>query len=301
MDRELIAILFLAILLSGLVSLYCSNLNMILDRSKLVSFYRRQFVEGMGLVKAAVTAYPDNITIYVANDNVLASKALAVLGEYQLAARIQATLDKNFSRGFNGKIEILVGEDIPDTFYASYNELVKEVNGYRIVYERLNYSKPIVDWYNYADLLVYRALDELLSGSRLEAEHLFVNLTKLWDGYGFRDKSVNETGIYAIYKLALFIYLYRALRAAGSTIIYNYRNIYKQCLEIIKRAQDPVYGGIHTDYEVRNGEILVRGDVNVETTSIVVLALYSNYPEIIGDRARSNVVLHDSCYGGDLW
>jgi len=247
-------------------------------------FLENQYVPQIGLLRAATRAYPDNVTIYVANDNVLAARALAVLGS-PLASKILTVLNNNFSGGFNGKVDILVGKNIPDTFYASYDELVKKVDGYRIVYEKLDHTKPIKDWYDYADLLVYHALDRLLWGSRPEAEKAFLNLTRMWDGYGFRDRAFN--GIYAVYKCALFIYLYRALESAGSTIIYEYQDIYEKCLEIIAKAQDPVKGGIHTDYRVVNGRILIQGDMNTETTSIVVLALYSNYPEIIGRKAYS--------------
>lgn len=146
------------------------------------------------------------------------------------------------------------------------------------------YSSIIVDWYNYADLLVYRAPDKLLEGSRSEAEQAFLNLTNMWDGYGFRDEAYN--GVYVVYKYALFIYLYKVLEYASLTIIHDYKYIYDKCLEIISKAQDPVYGGVYTDYKVENGEIVIQGDMNIETTSIIVLALYSNYPEIIGGKAR---------------
>lgn len=262
-----------------------NNTSNTLDEDGLRRFLESQYVSGIGLLRAATTAYPDNITVYIANDNVIAVRALAVLGS-PLASEILTKLNNEYGGGWNNKIDILLGKDIPDTFYSSHNELVKEVNGYRIVYEKLNYSSPIEDWYNYADLLVYHALDRLLWGSRPEAEKSFINLSKLWDGYGFQDKAYNATGVYAVYKLGLFIYLYRALEAAGSEIVNNYRYIYDKCIEIIAMAQDPVYGGIHTDYRVRNGEIIIQGDMNTETTSIVVLALYSNYPEVIGSRAR---------------
>ncbi|MEM4523456.1 MAG: hypothetical protein QW738_09625, partial [Nitrososphaeria archaeon] len=51
-----------------------------------------------------------------------------------------------------------------------------------------------------------------------------------------------------------------------------------KCLEIIALSQDEATGGIRTDYRVIDGRIIPEGDVNVETTSIVILALYSDYP-----------------------
>jgi hypothetical protein len=109
-------------------------------------------------------------------------------------------------------------------------------------------------------------------------------VARLWDGHGFRDKAFN--GRYEVYKCALFIYVYRALKYAGSSTISQYRDIYESCLNVLKMAQDPIYGGLHTEYVIKDGKTVIMGDVNVETTSIAVLALYSACPEIIGYRAR---------------
>jgi len=255
-----------------------SNYIPLLSDEKLRSFLEKQYVPQAGLLRAATIVSPDNTTIYVANDNVLAARALAVLGS-PLAENVMRILYNNFSGGWNGKIDILLCKDIPDKFYKPEKEVMGRIDGYIIVYEKMNTSVVITDWYDYADLLVYHALDKLLQGSRSEAEKAFLNLTRMWDGYGFRDKAFN--GVYAVYKCALFVYLYRALEAAGSTIIYNYRDIYEKCLEIIAKAQDTVKGGIYTDYQVVDERIIIQGDMNTETTSMVVLALYSNYPEWI--------------------
>lgn len=253
------------------------------DKELIVNFLRSQYVEEVGLLRASTTAHPDNITIYIANDNILASRALAVLGDHELASRITTKLNNEYGGGYNGKVDILLGIDIPDRFYTPRHELVAEVNGYRIIYEKPGDS-VIENWHDYADLLVYRALDSLLCGSRPRAELLFLNLTNMWDGYGFRDKAFN--GVYATYKCALFIYLYRALEASESEIVHRYVYIKNKCVEVISMAQDPRTGGIKTDYRVEDGGIIVGGDANVETTSIVVLALYSNYPLEIAKQAR---------------
>jgi len=267
-----------------------------LDKDLLRKFLEEQYVEEVGLLRAATVVYPDNITCYVANDNVLASRALAVLGS-PLALKVFEKLNNEFNGGWNGKIDVLFGKTIPNTFYASYNMFIGEVDGYRVVYEKLNYSQPIHDWYCYADLLVYYALNMLLQGYIQEAEKAFINLTRMWDGYGFRDRVYNETKVYSVYKCALFIYLYRALNAVNSEVTYRYKGIHDRCLEVICRAHDRVKGGIYTDYTVENGKITIMGDVNTETTSIVVLAIYSNYPEtIISKTARTQETLNTKPY-----
>ncbi|MEM4624099.1 MAG: hypothetical protein QXR24_01655 [Thermosphaera sp.] len=253
------------------------------ERYLMLHFLRSQYVEEVGLLRASTVSYPDNITIYIANDNLLASRALAVLGDRELSSKILSKLNNEYSGGFNGKVEILFGVDIPGLFYTTRDEYIGEVNGYRIIYEKPG-DQVIDDWYEYADLLVYRALDRLLWGSRPHAELLFLNLTKMWDGYGFKDKAY--TGVYNTYKCALFIYLYRALDSAGSDVVKDYSRIRDKCLEIIALSQDEATGGIRTDYRVIDGRIIPEGDVNVETTSITVLALFSGYPLIISGESR---------------
>jgi len=44
---------------------------------------------------------------------------------------------------------------------------------------------------------------------------------------------------------------------------------------------------------VENSDVVVTGDVNIETTSITILAIYSNYPLIIGVKAgQGSVNIH---------
>ncbi|MEM4756441.1 MAG: hypothetical protein QW254_00165 [Desulfurococcaceae archaeon] len=280
-----LTILSLVLVALGFAIAHAHSVYNVIDAQRALLFLRSQYIEEAGLLRASVRAYPDNITIYIANDNILASRALAVLGDRDLSSRILTKLDNEYGGGFNGRIEILFGVDIPDMFYTTKYEYIGEVNGYVILYEKPG-DQVIEDWYEYADLLVYRALDRLLWGSKPQAELLFLNLTRMWDGYGFRDKAYKATGVYNTYKCALFIYLYRALDSAGSDVVKDYVYIRNKCLEVVVLAQDPETGGIRTDYRVVNDRIIIEGDVNVETTSIVVLALYSDYPLLFSRNVR---------------
>ncbi|MCD6300633.1 MAG: hypothetical protein J7L82_01010 [Staphylothermus sp.] len=292
MHKGVFILLSMIILTSLLGNIIANNNNNHIiplpDKDLLRTFLENQYVPEIGLLRAS--PYEENTTIYVANDNVLAARALEVLGS-PLATKVLTVLNNNFSGGWNGKIDILLGRDIPDMFYSMTHKPITEINGYKIMYEIPDLTTTINDWYNYADLIVYRALDKLLLGSRPHAEQLFINLTKLWDGYGFYDNPAEDYKedigniTYETYKCALFIYLYRALQYAGSEVIYNYTHIYEKCHEIIAMAQDPVKGGVYTHYTAENGTIVIlKGpgrDMNTETTSIVVLAIYSDYPMII--------------------
>ncbi|MEM1644526.1 MAG: hypothetical protein QXL96_01435 [Ignisphaera sp.] len=273
------------ILVTLFANVYAHDVYGVIDAQRVLLFLRSQYIEKAGLLRAAVRAYPDNVTIYISNDNVLAVRALAVLGDIELSGRILTKLNNEYGGGFNGKIEILFGMDIPDLFYTVEYEYIGEINGYIMLYEKPG-NRVIEDWYEYADLVVYRALDRLLWGFGPHVELLFLNLTRMWDGYGFRDKAYKATGVYNTYKCALFIYLYRALDSAGSDIVKDHVHIRNKCLEVIAIAQDPETGGIRTDYVVINNKITPTGDVNVETTSIVVLALYSDYPLLFSKSVR---------------
>ncbi len=294
--RAVAAALFLLLLLPvfAVVFHYLHGNPGFPSREGMRRFLESQYVPGIGLLRASTHTYPDNVTVYIANDNVLAAKALAVLGS-PLSSRVRSVLDSEYGGGWNGKIDILVGKSIPDMFYAPINNsVIRWVDGYRIAWERPDRSRPMKDWYMYSDLLVYRALNSLLSGHLWDAEKCFLNLTKMWDGYGFHDNAFridDKTGlpVYYVYKCALFVYLYKALVYAGSTVVDEYNGIYRRCLDIIAHSQSPVYGGIYTSYTVENGVVIVLKegsyDMNTETTSIVALALYSDYPKYIGRRA----------------
>ena len=254
------------------------------DKYLLREFLESQYVSEISLLRAATFASPDSSRIYVASDNLLASRALAVLNS-KLAPKLITVLNSSYRGGFDGLHEVLLGIKIPDKFYCRYNEYLGNVSTSKfgileLYYEKPNYNCIIEDWDRYADLIVYKALNSLLHGSKSYAESLFEKLMDLWDGNGFRDKAFK--GKYSTYKLALAIFLYRALKASKSPLIMKYSGIIEKCYEIICKMQR-ADGGIVTNYVVSDGKVVAVGDANTETSSIVVLALYSSYPEKLGD------------------
>ena len=288
MRRYFPALALIVLLIVGVVvwhgkSTPKTSLGYPLNSSKLRSFLESQYVPEAGLLRAAVRAYPDNETIYVANDNLLASRALIALGS-PLGKRIQANLDENYSGGWNGKVDVLLGRPI-NGFHCTETRSIGTVYSrkfnttFEIKYERVNGSCVMKDWGSYADLLVYGALNELLAGNKDDALKLYHKLLTMWDGNGFRDRAFD--GMYQTYKCALFIYLYRALGEPGKG-----EEIYAKCSEIISSLQAG-NGGIITEYRLENGRIVPEGDTNTETTSLVALACYSDYPNEIGRRHQT--------------
>jgi len=262
-----------------------------LNLKKLKSFLEGQYVSEAKLLRAAVYAYPDNVTIWVCSDNLLAARALMVLGS-PLGEGMLDELASKYGGGYDGLHEVLLAMPIPDTFYKRDNITLGEV--YSKKYNTILYIKrekpgliPIINWDEYADLVVYKALNMLLKRQKDQAEKLFEKLMEMWDGYGFRDKVYHESGKYETYKLALAIYLYRALKAAKSNIIEKYEDNIKKLCNIISTLQR-ADGGMVTHYEVSHDIIRLAGDVNTETTAITTLALYSYYPEIIGCTCTSD-------------
>jgi len=253
------------------------------NKHLLREFLESQYASEIGLLRASTSANPDSSRVYVASDNLLASRALAVLNS-KLASKVITTLNDRYGGGFDSLHEVLLGIKIPDKFYCRYNEYLGNVSTSKfgtleIYYEKPNYNCTIRNWDKYADLLVYKALNSLLHGSKSYAEHLFEKLMGMWDGNGFKD--IAFRGEYSTYKIALAIFLYRALKASKSSQIVKYNGIIEKCYKIICEMQRGD-GGIVTNYVVLNGKTIAVGDANTETTSIVVLALHSNYPEKIG-------------------
>ncbi len=268
-------------LLLALHSPFCD-----LDVYGLRYFLENQFVSEVGLVRAATWAFPDNVTIFLTSDNLLAYTALGVLGSPLWFNVLEGLI--SYGVYGDGLHEVLLGFNIPDNFREPIVFVIDSVHSVRFnswltIKVEQRYGSLIRNWYEYADLIVYRALDSLLEGDLHYAERLFLKLMSMWDGYGFRDRAFND--IYETYKLALAIYLYRALDAANSSIIRGYDSVIRRCYKIISSLQRGD-GGIVTHYDVVDGVMVPSGDANSETTSIVILAIFSHYPEVIGKSAR---------------
>ncbi|WP_420917922.1 hypothetical protein [Pyrodictium abyssi] len=290
----LVAVLVASLLQTGSGALVCYGPRV----DGLRSFLEAQYVPEAGLLRAAVAAYPDNATIWVASDNLLAARALLVLGS-PLAGRVLEALE-GYGGGFDGAHEVLIGHRIPGVFYEAGEVVLGEVysrslGAVLVVKRELHCCRVMEDWGRYADLVVYRALDRLLAGDIAGAERLYELLMGMWDGRGFRDAAFD--GTYESYKLALAVYLHRALAAAGSPVVEGYRGAVEECCRLLGLLQRSD-GGIATHYRVDGGGAVVPvGDANVETTSITVLALYSAYPLAAGLRARLLELLQEPAGG----
>ena len=148
-----------------------------------------------------------------------------------------------------------MGKPIPQPFTSIEHIVVDVVNNVRIVHVKRTINE-ITDYYRYSNLLVYKALLHLQQGDREAALRELRKLEELWDGLGFADAYHQETGKYEAYKLALAVYAYRALGLQGNVDKYT-----------VKLMSINPYTTLYTD---NTGE----GDLNLETASITLLALY---------------------------
>ncbi len=273
----LMSVLVIALLVTPVVA---TNYDVI-DLDKACLFLKHQYVREAGLLRAAYRPWviPDYYRIYI-NDNILAARALAVCGYNVLANEVLTTLANNYSAYLRtGRHEVLIGQPIPDIPLDKNNIVLGTIGNLTIVAEM---RSNVILAGNYVDWLFLESINSLIKGDRAKAWELFKEGMRAWDGWGFRDDAFNESlGIYDTYKLALAVYAYRAL---GEPL--EYRNEIGKILEVLSRTQDPESGGVFTGYKVVSEHIKVGDDVsdrNVETTSMVILALYSNYPEIVSN------------------
>lgn len=235
------------------------------------AFLESQYVPEAGLLRASLSSYPDNETIWIANDNLLAVRALKLL-DSPLWENVSKSL-ASYNVSSNGRIDPLLGKPL-DNFFCPEVKTLGSVRSekfnatFTLKLEAANRSCVMPDWDSYADLTVYGALSNLLRGKKREAFRLYSTLLSMWDGNGFRDKAFS--GTYQSYKCALFVYLHRAL---GEPLEGN--DVYVRCLEILNALQSGS-GGIVTGYVVEGGIITPIGDSNTETTAMTAIGLFSD-------------------------
>jgi hypothetical protein len=201
--------------------------------------------------------YRGSTTYWLFHDNYLAAHILDRTRP-DLARRIRATLVR-FGVTNSGKIEIVLGEarqPLPFRTYVLTN--VAMVEGKRIRTELVT-TNLLTGWSDYADLLLMASLAQAESVSA-DARKEFERAVAMWDGEGFKDRAAKHGGIYATYKLALYL-----IAADRLKISAPHRE------EIIARllAMQSTDGGWRTDY--KEGKPV--GLTNVETTCLALLAL----------------------------
>lgn len=206
--------------------------------------------------------YKGSRTYWLFHDNYLAAHLLEK-SHPQLSDRIRSSLAK-FGYTNSGKIEIVFGEakqPLPFRTYVLTNVTV--VDGKTIRTELVT-TNILKGWEGYADLLLFASLAHARSAAAA-ARRNFDKATTMWDGEGFKDAVSRHSGLYATYKLALYL-----IAADRLKISPPHR------AEVLARllAMQSSEGGWITDY--KDGKPV--GLANVETTCLALLAL-KNVPK----------------------
>ena len=226
-----------------------------LTREKLCDFIASLAVDLGDRGKCLVESPLVERDVCYTSSNHLAYHALRYVCGYRELADLVYKFLESYPTDFYDYHQVLVGKPISQPFTSVEHVVVDVVNNVRIVHIK-RATNEITDYYRYSNLIVYKALLSLHQGDRESALRELEKLEELWDGVGFADAYHQETGKYEAYKLALAVYAYRALGLQGNVDKY-----------IVKLTSINPYTTLYTD---NTGE----GDLNLETASITLLALY---------------------------
>ena len=280
--------LLLLVVLCGVLfpSFILSNPYNVLGLRKVCAFLKGQYVPDVGLLRASfMPSNRDYDKVYL-SDNLLGYMALRVCGFNKLAESVHKTLLTGYGNYlYTSRWEVLSRVKIGDNPRVRFDKVLGRRDDVTIVAE-LQGNKVLSDWRDYADWLFLESLNSLIERNITRALELFREGMAFFDGYGFADKAYSKTRVYDTYKLGLAVFTYRALSEPS-----EYEEKIRDMLHILSEAQDPESGGIFTNYKVVKGKLMFSrdvSDVNVETSSVVVLALYSNLPESLTQTMRTN-------------
>jgi hypothetical protein len=238
------------------------------------SFLKNLYNSSLQLVRST----PNSSVYYIANDNLLAEKALASC-EPTISHAINQSISSCCGTGDDLMHEALLGKKIPLPIHVAsistvanssrgnlFNNVTPGAAGgnYTVLWEEHNAPGIFPDC-TYADITVYTALELKLEGNTTGAQHEMDCLAIMFDGRGmvdepYKDGSGSEHGIYQTYKFALYLY---ALQKLSNTY-------YHRGEENLLRSQGPE-GGFHTGYD-QTGTYAGTQE-NVETTSIAIIAI----------------------------
>jgi hypothetical protein len=128
----------------------------------------------------------------------------------------------------------------------------------------------------YADLDFLWSKNLLLQGNVSGALDYFNMGMSMWNGTGFEDSATNLSQGFATYKVGLALWMAKQLNQTVNGALYSITPTFTpaDCAKmenIIWAMQDPINGGIYTNYTSTFGT--AGSDTNVETTAICLLCL----------------------------
>jgi hypothetical protein len=180
-----------------------------------------------------------------------------------LADKVRAFLNA-YPTDFYDYYQILFLRRFDLPFTTVEHVLVDTVNNIKIYHVRRT-GNVMYDWVEYANLVAFKAILDITSGRLDQARRELERLSDLFNGYGFKDKVYQAIGKYEAYKLALAIIPNKSLGFSDRVDLYT---------STLNRISP-----VTTLYTVDpSGNLVGEGDLNVETASLIAIALYSTIP-----------------------
>lgn len=197
-----------------------------------------------------------NSTYWLYSDNLFACHALP-----RYAPQVSRSVEEAIA-GYgvppSNLFEVLFGADIPEVILDARNLVVAD-GGEGLVVIRRHDDEPGLVIRDYADMLLYLALDAHYEGKEKAAARYFQTAYAMYDGKGLRDEAAAKDGFYANYKLALLLYTAKVLGIP----LANF-----DAIEAHLWAMQRPNGGIAS---LANRQGVGMGSANVETTSLALL------------------------------
>lgn len=238
-----------------------------------------QFNASLSFCREAPEVEPN--TYWLVSDNLWAWKALKMANESGLSNAVEAgrivnlieaklkekTIIHNLPTNAEGlpisfMHEAVIGNVTPIP-NKNRTQLTLQSNDYAVKTEIYN-ETTIDNWQEYADRLLFMALSYHWQANDTAANQYFELAKDMWDGIGINDTATKVDGFYTTFKFALLLY---ASKVLGIKLQFE-----SELVNRIWSLQRETDGGIITNY-FANGTSY--GDANTETTSIVIIAIFT--------------------------
>ena len=234
------------------------------DLSNICSFLASLYVDltpSYGCLKESPQVEPDRC---YTSTNLLAEYVLRNLCKNTaLADKVKAFLNA-YPTDFYDYTQVLLFRTFTLPFTTVEHVLVDIVNNIKIYHiKRTDIELP--DYYEYANLLALKSALHIFNGDFNQARYELDRLSALFNGYGFKDKAYQVLGKYETYKLALAIIPSKSLGISDKVALYT-NTLNKISPVTSLYTVDP------------SGNLVGEGDLNVETASLIAIALYSTIP-----------------------
>jgi hypothetical protein len=251
-----------------------SDLNQVLDDA--MNYLYANYVGYVGFIRESPDSqFYNNYWAY--SDNYLASLVLRDYGDALMADDITNRIELYLSQAgiCNPMSQYMALRESVFHFDNPQSVILARFGGATVMTTMNNViGDPLLPW-NYSDVAFLQAVYFKNLGNESGAMESYIYGMNRSDEKGFTDDAYKSDHRYQTYKLALYIYASKLLGQED----YN-RTFFDKALVTLGTMQQSSpglsYGGFSTWYD---SDLVARGGVNTETTSLAVLALNLTTPQ----------------------